>query len=104
VGGEAKEKAGCERAPRAAREKPGPRLLTHRDVAAMVSIDTETLREWVAEGEWPEPLAVDKQTWFYKAAEVEHFLATGGWPEGTRFKSGVGKGRDLPRVVPPPAG
>jgi hypothetical protein len=79
----------------ATRTKPPPRLLTHREVAALVSIDTETLREWVAEGEWPEPLAVIKQTWFYKADQVDHFTRTGAWPEGTKFKVGAGKGRDL---------
>lgn len=77
----------------AARAKAQPRLLTHREVARLVSIDTETLREWVAAGEWPEPLAVVRQTWFYPLHSVEHFIETGTWPEGTRFKRGDGKGR-----------
>jgi predicted DNA-binding transcriptional regulator AlpA len=78
------------------RTKGASRLLTHREVAARVSIDTETLRGWVADGEWPEPLAIIKQTWFYPAGQIEHFIATGQWPDGTKFKSGVGKGRELP--------
>jgi len=32
------------------------RWITHRAVAKLVSIDTETLRGWVVEGEWPEPM------------------------------------------------
>jgi hypothetical protein len=49
------------------RTKPTTKLLTHRTVARMVDIDTETLREWVAVGEWPEPHAIVRQTWFYKS-------------------------------------
>jgi hypothetical protein len=79
--------------PRKPRRKAEPRLLTHRDVAAMISVDTETLREWVACGEWPQPVAVIRQTWFYHAHAIEHFIETGTWPEGTRFKPGEGKGR-----------
>ncbi len=75
------------------RAKTAPRLLTHREVAARVSIDTETLRDWVAEGEWPEPIAIVKRTWFYPAHQVDAFIETGTWPEGTKFKPGVGRGR-----------
>jgi hypothetical protein len=69
--------------------------LTHREVAGLVSIDTETLRDWVAEGEWPEPLAVVRSTWFYPVEQIRHFIDSGTWPEGSRFKPGVGKGRLL---------
>lgn len=79
-----------------AKVKSGPRLMTHREVAAWISIDTETLRDWVAEGEWPEPIAIIRRTWFYPVHAVEHFIETGTWPEGTRFKPGVGKGREMP--------
>jgi hypothetical protein len=76
--------------------KPTTRLLTHRTVATMCDVDTETIREWVATGEWPEPHSVVRQTWFYAAEAIEHFIKTGGWPEGTRFKAGEGKGRRRP--------
>jgi uncharacterized protein YeaC (DUF1315 family) len=76
------------------RTKPTTKLLTHRTVARMVDIDTETLREWVAVGEWPEPHAIVRQTWFYRADAIDHFLETGRWPDGTKFKAGEGKGRD----------
>jgi hypothetical protein len=85
----------------ATRTKTTPRLLTHREVAGLISIDTETLREWVAAGEWPEPLAVIRTTWFFPAELIECFLRTGAWPEGTRFKPGVGKGRDPGAAVRP---
>jgi hypothetical protein len=77
----------------ATRTSVSPKWITHREVAGLVSIDTETLRDWVATGEWPEPISVVRQTWFYRADVVERFLETGVWPEGTKFKAGVGKGR-----------
>lgn len=77
----------------ATKRKMKPRLLTHRTVAQMMDVDTETLRDWVADGEFPEPVAVISRTWFYDQAVVEEFIETGRWPEGTKFKSGVGRGR-----------
>jgi hypothetical protein len=59
----------------------------------MCSLTTETLREWVARGEWPEPHAVIERTWFYQKSIIDHFLEKGEWPEGTRFKPGEGRGR-----------
>ena len=75
------------------RTKTTPKLLTHREVAGLLSVDTETLRGWVAEGDFPEPRAIIRQTWFYPADWVRHFIDTGSWPEGTKFKPGVGRGR-----------
>jgi hypothetical protein len=75
------------------RTKPTTKLLTHRTVARMVDIDTETLREWVAVGEWPEPHAIVRQTWFYKSNLIDHFLETGEWLPEAKFKPGEGKGR-----------
>lgn len=76
-----------------ARTKPQPRLIPHRTVAAWLSVNPSTVRDWVADGEFPEPRAVIKTTWFYDAAQVEIFIKTGTWPDGTRFKPGLGKGR-----------
>ena len=70
-----------------------PVLITHVTVAALCSIDTETLREWVAKGVFPEPHTVFEHTWLYKRRVVQHFLDHGDWPKGTKFKPGVGRGR-----------
>lgn len=75
------------------KSKPKVRLLTHRSVATMLDVDTETLRDWVAAGEFPEPRSIVAQTWFYDARAVEQFVERGTWPEGTRFKPGAGRGR-----------
>ena len=77
----------------ATRTSVKPRWITHREVAGLVSIDTETLRAWVAAGEWPEPIAIIRNTWFYPADTIDRYLSTGVWPEGTKFKAGLGKGR-----------
>lgn len=63
-----------------------PKLVPHRKVAEWLSIDPETLRRWVARGEFPEPHSTIAQTWFYPLAQIEHYLQHGRWPEGTRFK------------------
>jgi predicted DNA-binding transcriptional regulator AlpA len=68
--------------------KAKARLLTHRTVAKLIDIDTETLRIWVAEGEFPRPHSIIKQTWFYPADQIDHFLESGTWPEGTAFRPG----------------
>lgn len=71
-------------------------LLTHRTVARMCDLDTETLRKWVANGVWPEPHSIIQQTWFYPSEAIVHYVQHGVWPEGTKFRKGVGKGRELP--------
>lgn len=70
-------------------------LMTHKEAARRCSIDTETLREWVAKGLWPLPHAVIERTWFYRCSTIRHWLKTGEWPEGTRFKAGEGRGREV---------
>jgi hypothetical protein len=62
-----------------------PKLITQRQMAKLISIDTATLRGWVQKGEWPQPHSVVEQTWFFRAADFEYFLAEGVWPEGVRF-------------------
>jgi predicted DNA-binding transcriptional regulator AlpA len=61
-------------------------LLTHRTVAKRLDIDTETLREWVAAGEFPRPRAIVRKTWLYPRDWIEHYIDTGGWPEGAEFR------------------
>lgn len=61
------------------------RLLTHRTVAAMMDVTTQSLRGWVERGEFPLPHSVIAATMFYEAARVESYIRTGAWPEGTRF-------------------
>jgi predicted DNA-binding transcriptional regulator AlpA len=89
----AKPKPEQARQPRGRAARLRPRLLTHREVARLVSIETDTLRDWVAIGEWPEPVAIVQRTWFYRIADVDHFIETGTWPEGVRFRANEGKGR-----------
>lgn len=69
-----------------ARKKQPPRLVSHRTVADWLDIDPSTLREWVTLGEFPEPHSIIRQTWFYPAAAIEHYLKTGRWPEDVRFR------------------
>ncbi len=71
---------------KAANPKKTPRLVSHRTVAHWLDVAPSTLRAWVMTGEFPEPLSVICQTWFYPAGQVEHWVKTGRWPEGTRFK------------------
>lgn len=72
------------------------RLYNHRDVARMVGITTRRMREWCERGTWPRPHSVVEQTWFYRREDVEHFIAEGRWPDGMRYRSGVGRGRASP--------
>jgi predicted site-specific integrase-resolvase len=78
---------------RPSQEEP-PKLIPHRKVAKWLSIDTETLRRWVVAGEFPEPHGIIKQTWFYRASMIEHYMKHGSWPEGTRFKGMARISRD----------
>ena len=66
---------------------------THRTVAKLLDIDTETLRKWVRQGMFPLPLAVNGQTLFYKISWIDHYLKFGTWPDGVAFEPGVGRGR-----------
>lgn len=69
------------------RKRKTLRLITHRSVAEMLDLNTTTLRNWVALGEFPEPHSVIAQTWFYDAAVIEHYVRTGRWPDGARFRA-----------------
>lgn len=69
--------------------KPAKKLLTHRTVAAMLDISTQTLRSWVANGLFPVPHSDVSTTWFYRASDIEHYVRTGGWPEGVHFLGAV---------------
>jgi hypothetical protein len=71
-------------------------LMTHRTVARLCDLDTETLRKWVANGVWPEPHSIIQQTWFYPSDVILFFVQNGTWPEGTKFRAGVGNGRKEP--------
>lgn len=75
--------------------KPTARLMSHIALAALVGLKPRTLRRRVAAGEWPEPHSIVGWTWLYRADQVEHYIETGAWPEGTRFKAGEGKGREM---------
>jgi hypothetical protein len=68
-------------------KKERARLVPHRIVAQWMSIDPETLRQWVHKGHFPEPHSIISQTWFYPMAAIEQYLEHGTWPTGTRFKS-----------------
>jgi hypothetical protein len=70
--------------------------MTHRTVARLCDLDTETLRKWVAKGRWPEPHSIIEQTWFYPTDLIHHYIHTGGWPEGTKFREGMGEARTAP--------
>jgi hypothetical protein len=61
-------------------------LIPHRLVAAKLGVTTDTLREWVGKGDFPEPHSIFQQTWLYRVDHVRAFLETGKWPDGTKFK------------------
>jgi predicted DNA-binding transcriptional regulator AlpA len=63
-----------------------PELINHRKVADMLGITTKNIRRWVAKGSFPEPHSVIETVWLYRSDQVRTFLATGKWPEGTKFK------------------
>lgn len=70
---------------RRAGTKVEPVLITHLTVAALCSIDTETLRDWVGRGIFPRPHSVFERTWLYKKSVVDHFIESGRWPEEASF-------------------
>ena len=63
-----------------------PDLVPHWVVAEKLGITTDSLRDWVAGGNFPEPHSVCVQTWFYRVDLVRAYLETGRWPEGTKFR------------------
>lgn len=75
------------------RAKPKRQLITHREIAASCSVDTETLRKWVAKGLFPLPHSIIERTWFYRADIIEPWLETGEWPPEAKFTPGEGRGR-----------
>ena len=66
--------------------KVDKQLINHRTVAKACDVDTGTLRDWVARGEFPEPHCVIQSTWLYDKALIDHFLETGRWPSTAKFK------------------
>jgi hypothetical protein len=80
------------------RETTIPTLISHRRLAERLDVDTETLRNWVQLGEFPEPVAMVSQTWFYRETDIAYWIANRGrWPDGTRFR-----GRDPIQSSPSP--
>lgn len=65
---------------------PARRFYTHLEVARIVGVTAETIRSWVARGEWPEPHDIKGVLWFYPIAAVEQWSRDATWPEGTRFR------------------
>jgi hypothetical protein len=70
-----------------------PDLITHRLVADKLGVTTDTLREWVAKGVFPEPHSIFEQTWLYRGDFIRAFLETGRWPDGARFRGWKGDDR-----------
>jgi hypothetical protein len=62
-------------------------LVSHRTVAKVCDIDTETLRDWVASGDFPQPHSVIRATWMYDKAIIDHWLETGAWPKEAKFRN-----------------
>ena len=77
-----------------AKADPSPKLITHREVAKLCGITPRRLRYWAERGQWPTPHSIVEQTWFYRRSDVDHYLAKGTWPEGTKYRPGLGRGRD----------
>lgn len=69
-----------------------PALYTHRTVAAMLDVSTATLRGWVHVGEFPKPHSIVRTMWFYPAATIDHYIKTGAWPDGVKFRDGRDRG------------
>lgn len=76
---------------------PAPALMTHRELARRVGVSSTLLRRWVDRGVYPRPHSVVEQTWFYRVADVDHYLATGSWPAEPTRKSSM-----MPTPAPPP--
>jgi predicted DNA-binding transcriptional regulator AlpA len=71
-----------------------PRLMPHKRVAALCGITTDTLRTWVAKGNFPEPHSTIGKTLLYKTDLIEHWLQTGEWLPSATWKNGRREGRD----------
>jgi hypothetical protein len=80
--------------------KIGRQLIKHVLIAKALGIDAATLRRWVADGLFPEPHSDFGATWLYDRELIDHFLASGKWPAETKFRAGVGKGRQAPNPSP----
>lgn len=71
-----------------------PDLIPHFLVADKLGITTDRLRDWVAQGTFPEPHSMVERTWFYRVDLVRVYLEIGRWPEGTKFRWGGGGERE----------
>lgn len=66
--------------------KREPVLITHRHVALMCDMTTETLRRRVGRGTWPEPHSIVERMWYYRRTDIQAYIDTGEWPPTMRFK------------------
>jgi hypothetical protein len=63
-----------------------PDLIPHWVVAEKIGVATETIRDWVTRGTFPEPHSIIEQTWLYRVDFIRAFLETGRWPDGAKFQ------------------
>jgi hypothetical protein len=61
-------------------------LIDHRQVARLLDKQVRQIRRWVQEGKWPLPHSVVGLLYFYRRDHVEHYLKTGRWPVGTKYR------------------
>ncbi len=64
----------------------GPQLVNHRDVCKAFGISTGVLMRAVRVGEFPEPHSLLGTFYLFDRSVIEHRLATGTWPKGTKFR------------------
>jgi hypothetical protein len=69
------------------KEKPQPStLIDHRKIARELGNRPQQISRWVQASEWPLPHSIIAALYFYRRDRFEHFLRTGRWPTGTKFR------------------
>lgn len=60
------------------RRTAAPKLVSHRRLAEMMGVATETVRGWI-DSKHLVPHSRIGKTYFFRSEDVEHYLKTGRW-------------------------
>jgi hypothetical protein len=70
-----------------------PILITDRAAARRIGVSARMVRLWVHTRAWPLPRSCQGDSWLFDISDVDHWLKTGIWPAGVRFR------HSMPAVV-----
>lgn len=66
---------------------PRTELVSHRELARLCGVSARTVRAWIETGAWPLPECTCRSLLYFCRADAEHWILTGRWPEGSRFRT-----------------